>query len=67
LWENQILWQAQHRVCWGFSKAVRLKRYGKNRILIVHEEEDLSDKPRFLITNALHWEAKRILTSWRYR
>jgi hypothetical protein len=52
---------------WGFSKAVRLKRYGKKRILIVHQKEDLSDKPRFLITSALHWEAKRILTSWSYR
>ena len=55
------------KVCWGFSKALRLKRYGKKRILIVHEEEDLSDKPRFLVTNALHWEAIRILTSWDYR
>jgi hypothetical protein len=55
------------RICWGFSKCVRLKRYGKKRILIVHEQEDLSDKPRFLVTSALHWEAKRILTSWSYR
>lgn len=55
------------RICWGFCKAVRLKRYGKKRILIEHEHEDLSDKPRFLITNALHWEAKRILNSWSYR
>ena len=55
------------KICWGFSKAVRLKKYGKKRILIVHEQEDLSDKPRFLITSAIHWEAKRILTSWSYR
>jgi hypothetical protein len=55
------------KICWGFSKAVRLKKYGKKRILIVHEKEDLSDKPCFLVTSALHWEAKRILTSWSYR
>ena len=55
------------KVCWGFSKSVRLKRYGKKRILIVHEHEDLSDAPRFLITSALHYEPKRILTSWSYR
>lgn len=54
-------------VGWGLSKAVRLKRYGKKRLLIVHQEEDLNDKPRFLVTNALHWEAKRILTSWSSR
>jgi hypothetical protein len=57
----------ENKVCWAFSKAVRLKRYGKKRILVVHEQEDLSDKPRFLVTSALHWEAKRILTSWSYR
>ena len=43
----------ENRVCWGFSKSLRLKRYGKKRILIVHEKEDLSDTPRFLVTNAL--------------
>lgn len=57
----------ENRVCWGFSKSLRLKRYGKKRILIVHEKEDLSDTPRFLVTNALHWEGKRILTNWSYR
>lgn len=35
--------------------------------MIVHEKKDLSDTPRFLITSALHWEAKRILVSWNYR
>ena len=59
--------KGETKICWGFSKAVRLKRYGKKRILIVHEKEDLSDKPRFLITDALHWEAKRILETWKYR
>ena len=33
----------------------------------MHDEEDLSDKARFLVTNALHREAKRILTGWSYR
>ncbi len=52
---------------WGFTKCVRLKRYGKKRIFIVHEEEGLSDPPRFCVTNALHWGAKRALETWRYR
>jgi hypothetical protein len=55
------------KIRWGFSKVVRLKRYGKKRILIVHEFEDLSDTPRFLVTNAHHREAKGILMSWDYR
>jgi hypothetical protein len=33
----------------------------------VHEQKDLSDNPQFLISSALHWEAKHILTSWSYR
>ena len=55
------------KVAWAFTKSVRLKRYGKKRIVIVYEKSDLSDKPRFLITSALHWEARRVLTHWSYR
>ncbi len=52
---------------WAFSKAVRLKKYGKIRIFICHESQDLSDEPRFLVSNALHWNAKRALQDWSYR
>ena len=53
---------------WVFSKVFRLKRgYGKKRILIVHEQANLEDTPRFLVTDALHWESKRILNVWSYR
>jgi hypothetical protein len=52
---------------WAFRKTVRLKKYGKKRILIIHEKEDLSDSPRFLLTNALHWESKRAIETWSYR
>lgn len=41
---------------WAFTKTIRLKRYGRKRLVIVHEREDLSDEPRFLLTDALHWE-----------
>ena len=52
---------------WAFTKTVRLKRYGRKRLVIVHEREDLSDEPRFLLTDALHWEAGRIIQTWSYR
>jgi hypothetical protein len=52
---------------WGFSQAVRRKRYGNKRLLMVHQEEDLNDKPRCLVTKALHGEAKRRRTRWSYR
>ena len=55
------------KTSWVFSKVVRLKRYGKVRLFIVHETEELSDPPQYLISNARHWEATRALRTWSYR
>jgi hypothetical protein len=52
---------------WAFTKTVRLRRYGRKRIVIVHEQEDLTDPPRFLLTDALHWESGRIIETWSFR
>lgn len=52
---------------WAFTKAVRLKRYGRKRLVIVHEQADLRDTPRFLLTDALHWESGRVIQTWSYR
>jgi hypothetical protein len=55
------------KLFWAFTKVVRLKRYGRKRLVIVHEQEDLGDTPRFLLTDALHWESGRVLETWSYR
>jgi hypothetical protein len=52
---------------WVFTRKVRLKRYGRKRLFIVHETEDLTDTPSFLLTDALHWESKRAIQTWSYR
>jgi hypothetical protein len=52
---------------WAFTKSVRLKRYGRKRIAMVYERGDLTDTPRFLVTDALHWESGRILETWSFR
>ena len=52
---------------WAFTKVVRLKRYGCKRLVIVHGEQDLTDTPRFLVTDALHWESGRVIETWSYR
>jgi hypothetical protein len=44
-----------------------LKRYGRKRLVIVHEKQDLMDEPRFLVTDALHWEQGRVLETWSDR
>lgn len=52
---------------WAFTKTVRLKRYGRKRIAMVHEKPDLTDNPRFLVADALHWESGRIIETWSFR
>jgi hypothetical protein len=52
---------------WAFTKGVRLKRYGRKRLVIVHEQADLSDEPRLLLSDALHWESGRVIETWSYR
>jgi hypothetical protein len=57
----------EERMYWAFTKVVRLKKYGRKRLVMVHEKEDLSDAPRFLLTDALHWESGRVIETWTYR
>ena len=58
----------EYKTVRAFSKVVKLKRgYGKKRIAIIHESQDLSDKPRFLITDAKHWKANKMIKTWNYR
>lgn len=52
---------------WTFTKTVRLKKYGRKRLVIVHEQADLRDEPRFLLTDALQWESGRVIQTWSYR
>jgi hypothetical protein len=52
---------------WVFTKVVRLKRDGRKRLVIVHEQAELSDAPRFLRTDARHWESGRVIETWSYR
>jgi hypothetical protein len=52
---------------WAFTKVVRLKRYGPKRLVIVHEQAELREAPRFLLTDARHWESGGVIETWRYR
>jgi hypothetical protein len=55
------------KVVWAFTKVVRLKRYGRQRFVIVHEQAELSEAPRFLLTDARHWESGRVMETWSDR
>ena len=52
---------------WAFTKTVRLKKYARKRLVMVHERADLSDSPRCLLTDAVHWEIGRIIETWSFR
>lgn len=52
---------------WAFTKSVRLKRYGRKQSAMVHERSDLTDTPRFLVTDAVHWESGWIIETWSFR
>jgi hypothetical protein len=52
---------------WAFTKVVRLKRYGRKRLVMVHEQADLSAEPRLLLSDARHWESGRVIETWSYR
>lgn len=34
---------------------------------MIHETANLSDPPRFLLTDALHWDGSRVFGTWSYR
>lgn len=55
------------RTCWICSKGGRLKRYGKLRLFIGHDEAELSAPPHYLITNAFHWEGTNAIQTWSAR
>jgi len=57
----------EYRDIYAFSKTIRLKKYGRKRLVIIHEKPDLSDPPRFLLTDALHWDSSRVFATWSYR
>jgi hypothetical protein len=45
----------------------RLHNFGKHRLVINHRQADLSDKPVFLMSNRLYWQAPGITRIYRHR
>ena len=52
---------------WTFSITVRIPTLGKVRLVISYENGKLTDTYVVLVTNALDWEAKRILATYVLR
>jgi len=52
---------------WTFSLTVRIPALGKARLVISYENGKLTDTYVVSVTNALDWEAKRILATYWLR
>lgn len=52
---------------WTFSITVRISSLGKVRLVISYENGKLTDTYVVLVTNALDWEAKRIIATYLLR
>lgn len=52
---------------WTFSFTVRIPALGKVRLVVSYENSKLTDTYVVLVTNALDWEAKRIIATYLLR
>ena len=52
---------------WTFSITARIPSLGKVRLVISYENDKLTDTYVVLVTNALDWEAKRIIATYLLR
>jgi hypothetical protein len=52
---------------YSYCATHRIHNYGKHRLVINHRQDDLSDKPKFLMSNRLVWQAPGITRIRRHR
>ena len=52
---------------YSFCRTLRIHNFGKQRLLINYSRADLSDSPRFFISNRLYWQAAGITRIRRHR
>jgi hypothetical protein len=62
-----IPYKGQAESYYSFCRTVRIENFGKQRLLINYSQADLSDSPRFFISNRLHWQAAGITRIRRHR
>jgi len=60
-------YKGKQQTYYAYCKTHHIKGFGKQRLVISYTEKDLSDKPRFFMSNRLHWRAHHILRIRRHR
>jgi hypothetical protein len=62
-----ILYKGHREHYFSYCATHRVHNFGKHRVVINHRHADLSDKPVFLMSNRLHWQAPGITRIRRHR
>jgi len=62
-----IRYKGKREQYYSYCATHRLRNYGKHRLVINHRQADLSDKPIFLMSNRLIWQAPGITRIRRHR
>lgn len=62
-----IRFKGQREKYYSYCATHRIHNYGKHRLVINHCQDDLSDKPKFLMSNRLIWQAPGITRIRRHR
>lgn len=62
-----IPYKGERESYYSFCRTMRIHNFGKQRLLINHSQADLSDSPRFYISNRLYWQAAGITRIRRHR
>src|SRR5688572_26382727 len=57
----------EQKEVWAFTKTVRLKKYERKRLAIIHERAELTAPPRFLLTDAVPWASGRRIETGSFR
>lgn len=62
-----IPYKGEKESYYTFCRTLRIHNFGKQRLVISHSQADLSDSPRFFISNRLYWQASGITRIRRHR
>lgn len=64
---TSITYKGQREHYFSYCATHRVHNFGKHRLVINHDQADLSDHPVFLMSNRLHWQAPGITRIRRHR
>jgi hypothetical protein len=65
--KHTIRYKGQPESYYSYCRSHRIRNYGRVRLVISHRQADLSDTPKYLISNRLKWQAGGITRIARHR